>query len=208
MATAAYHLVRAVRFLRRARAPTAGNPPDAAAEVPRPPSTHPVHKPLPHPGRHCAAARFRRLRRPAPAPIPDASLRRHPGRRNPESGRFRRRCLPRASRPPPLAATEHQHRRPDSAMPAHYTPRAAFPFKLSGLTFRHSAAGPPQPPEKPGRPVSRAGCPPPAPAARDIRRATTAARRKPAEPPPPARPALWQYPPAHPSPPRPPPAPN
>ena len=99
MATAACHLAKADRFLRRARDPTAGNPPDAAAEVPRPPSPHPGHKPSSHPGRHCAAARFRRLR--GPAPIPDASLLRHPGRRNPESGRFRRRCLPNISRPPP-----------------------------------------------------------------------------------------------------------
>ena len=100
MATAACHLAKADRFLRRARDPTAGNPP-AASVAPRPPSPHPVHKPLQHPGRHCAAARFRGLRRPAPAPIPDASLLRHPGRRNPESGRFRRRCLPRTNPPPP-----------------------------------------------------------------------------------------------------------
>ena len=98
MATTACHLAKADRFLRRARAPTAVNPP-AASVAPRPPSPHPGHKPLPHPGRHCAAARFRRLR--GPAPIPDASLLHHPGRHNPESGLFRRRCLPRTNPPPP-----------------------------------------------------------------------------------------------------------
>lgn len=87
MATAACHLSQADRFLRRARDPTAGNPP-AASVAPRSPSPHPGHKPLPHPGRHCAAAR---LRHPAPAPIPDASPLRHSGRRNLESSSFRRR---------------------------------------------------------------------------------------------------------------------
>ena len=103
MATAACHSAKADRFLRRARDPTAGNPP-TAAEAPRPPSPHPGHKPLPHPGRHCAAARTRLHlpRGPAPAPIPDASLLRHPGRRNPESGRFHRRWLPRTNPPPGL----------------------------------------------------------------------------------------------------------
>ena len=68
MATAACHSAKADRFLRRARAPTAGNPP-AAAEVPRPPSPHPGHKPLPHPGR------FRRRCLPRTNPPP-------PGLRN------------------------------------------------------------------------------------------------------------------------------
>ena len=73
MGTAACHSAQADHFPRRARAPTAGRPANAA-ESPRPPSPHPGHKPPPL----C-----------------------HSGRRRPDSGSIRRRCLPSASRPPP-----------------------------------------------------------------------------------------------------------
>ena len=61
MATAAYHLAKAYRFLRRARAPTAGNPPDVAAS--RPPDA--IAAPGPQATNPCRA-----LTRPIPSQRP------------------------------------------------------------------------------------------------------------------------------------------
>ena len=113
MATAACHSAKADRFLRRARDPTAGNPPDAAAEVPRPPSPHPGHKPLPHPGRRCAAACAARPR--------------------PQSLMHRYCAIPAGTTRNPAAFAANACRapircRPDSAMATHYTSWATIPY--------------------------------------------------------------------------------
>ena len=60
MATAACHPAQADHFLRRARAATAG----------RPPPKRLGRKPMPHPGRHCAAAH-------STLPRPQPLIRRH-----------------------------------------------------------------------------------------------------------------------------------